>query len=173
MGLIIWLTGYPNSGKTTIAEKLIQSIKKNLNVIPVWIDGDSFRRILNISQNQTENERIDLGLKYARFAKEYCNQNHLVIVSTVAIYKEVYRELFNNGKENIQLFFIDADLEKRLERDVSKSIYINRTDLGINLENLPDKTLKLKNNSEEDLQKILIFLDNVATQYVKSVENYV
>ena len=58
MGLIIWLTGYPNSGKTTIAEKLIQSIKTNLNVIPVWIDGDSFRRILNISQNQTENERI-------------------------------------------------------------------------------------------------------------------
>jgi adenylylsulfate kinase-like enzyme len=118
VGLIIWLTGYPNSGKTTIAEKLIQSIKKNLSVIPVWIDGDSFRRILNISQNQTENDRIELGLKYARFAKEYCNQNHLVIVSTVAIYKEVYRELFNNGKENIQLFFIDADLEKRLERDM-------------------------------------------------------
>jgi hypothetical protein len=85
----------------------------------------------------------------------------------------VYRELFNNSKENIQIFFIDADLEKRLERDVSKSIYTNRTNLGINLENLPDQTLKLKNNSEEDLQKILIFLNNVATQYFNAAENYV
>lgn len=173
MGLIIWLTGYPNSGKTTIAKKLIQSIKENLNVIPVWIDGDSFRRIFNVSQNQTENERIELGLKYARFAKEYCNQNHLVIVSTVAIYREVYEELFKNSKDEIKLFFIEASLENRLERDVSKNVYANRDHLGINLDNLPNGTPKLKNNSKDDFEKILVFLNNVASDYLQAVKKYV
>jgi adenylylsulfate kinase-like enzyme len=161
MGLIIWLTGYPNSGKTTIAQKLIQLIKENLKIIPVWIDGDSFRRIFNISQNQTEQERIDLGIKYVRFAKEFYNQGHLVIVSTVAIYKQVYEELYSPSRQSIEIFFIDATLEKRLERDIFKKIYQNRTNLGIDVRNLPKSIKMLENNSLEDLAKNLMFLENI------------
>jgi adenylylsulfate kinase-like enzyme len=160
MGLIIWLTGYPNSGKTTLAEKLIQSIKENLNIIPVWIDGDSIRKIFNVSKNQTEEERIELGLKYVRFAKEFYNQGHLVIVSTVAIYKQVYDELFSSDRQFIEIFFVDAALEKRLERDIFKKIYQNRTNLGIDINNLPVSIKILEKNSLKYLSKNFIFLES-------------
>ena len=44
--MIIWLTGQPGSGKTTLANLLVQSLeKKSTNLKIINLDGDDLRSI--------------------------------------------------------------------------------------------------------------------------------
>tara|TARA_B100000900_G_C20557916_1_gene707589 strand:- start:968 stop:1432 length:465 start_codon:yes stop_codon:yes gene_type:complete len=93
--MIIWLTGQPGSGKTTLANELLlkiqsqKSIKKIIN-----IDGDDLR---NISKNQDYSKEgriknISTAISIMRFL---CNKNYLCIISIVAPYKFLRDELKN------------------------------------------------------------------------------
>ena len=55
--MIIWLTGQPGSGKTTLAKEFIERIKKDTNSIKIInLDGDDLRSInkIKIIQRKVE-----------------------------------------------------------------------------------------------------------------------
>ena len=56
--MIIWLTGQPGSGKTTLAKEFIERIKKDTNSIKIInLDGDDLRSI-NKNQDYSKEGRI-------------------------------------------------------------------------------------------------------------------
>tara|TARA_Y100001935_G_C17291170_1_gene503412 strand:+ start:1465 stop:1926 length:462 start_codon:yes stop_codon:yes gene_type:complete len=91
--MIIWLTGQPGSGKTTLANSIIKEIKLNSNDIKIInIDGDDLR---SISKNKDYSKQgriknISNAISIIRFLS---NKGFICIVSIVAPYRFLRDEL--------------------------------------------------------------------------------
>ena len=95
MNKIIWLTGQPGSGKTTLGKAIEKRIKsKDINTHIMIIDGDDLRHItINKDYSKEGREKnITTAQKIAHFL---FNKNFIVIVSLVAPYKNL-REKFKS-----------------------------------------------------------------------------
>ncbi len=91
--MIIWLTGQPGSGKTTLANQLIDKIylerndKKIIN-----LDGDDLRKI-NKNKDYSKNGRIKNISTAISIMRFLANKEYVCIVSIVAPYKFLRDEL--------------------------------------------------------------------------------
>ena len=87
--MIIWLTGQPGSGKTTLANELLNSIneKKIIN-----IDGDDLR-LLNKNKDFSKEGRIKNISTAISIARFLASKNYICILSIVAPYKFLRDEL--------------------------------------------------------------------------------
>tara|TARA_B100000029_G_C17107692_1_gene790336 strand:- start:50 stop:505 length:456 start_codon:yes stop_codon:yes gene_type:complete len=89
--MIIWLTGQPGSGKTTLAKEIIIELKKeNPNII--HLDGDDLR-LINQNKDYSKKGRIkniSTAISIIRFLS---NKKYLCIVSIVAPYAFLRDEL--------------------------------------------------------------------------------
>ena len=91
--MIIWLTGQPGSGKTTLANELmvkIQSENSNLKIIN--LDGDDLRKI-NKNKDYSKKGRIKNISTAISIMRFLANKGYLCIVSIVAPYKFLRDEL--------------------------------------------------------------------------------
>lgn len=89
--MIIWLTGQPGSGKTTLAKEIIIELKKeNPNII--HLDGDDLR-LINQNKDYSKKGRIkniSTAISIIRFLS---NKKYVCIVSIVAPYAFLRDEL--------------------------------------------------------------------------------
>lgn len=81
--MIIWLTGQPGSGKTTLAKKIIEELNDVDNVI--HLDGDDLRAI-NKNQDYSKQGRINNISTAISIIRFLSNKNYTCIVSIVAPY---------------------------------------------------------------------------------------
>ena len=91
--MIIWLTGQPASGKTTLAKGIIKTLKENnQNIKIINLDGDDLRAInKNIDYSKEGRiENISTAISIIRFL---ANKDYHCIVSIVAPYKFLRDEL--------------------------------------------------------------------------------
>lgn len=109
---IIWLTGQPGSGKTTLARSLEKKIKsKDSSTKIMVIDGDDLRDI-TINKDYTKKGReknITTAQKIAHFL---FNKNFIVIVSLVAPYKEL-REIFKSIAPVLEVYLHTTEIRGR------------------------------------------------------------
>ena len=128
--MIIWLTGQPGAGKTTLA-KLLEAYFSDQSVI---IDGDDLRELLK-NMDYSENGRRK-NIEYAQnMAKDLYYNEYNVIVSLVSPYKdqreffkqdmgssikEVYVHTSNiRGKEHFHVQNYEAPTENFVEIDTT------------------------------------------------------
>jgi adenylylsulfate kinase len=123
-GRVIWITGLSGAGKTTLANELAQRLRSAGQAVIV-LDGDDLRRVWG--EQPTDNagygrdERIALGIRYARLAKLLSSQDHMVIVATISLFREVH--IWN--RKNIPWYFevyLRAPFDELRRRD-PKGIY--------------------------------------------------
>ncbi len=89
--MIIWLTGQPGSGKTTLAKKLVFEFKnENSNVIN--IDGDDLR-FINKNQDYSKQGRIKNISTAISIVRFLANKKFICIISIVAPYRFLRDEL--------------------------------------------------------------------------------
>ena len=102
--MIIWLTGQPGSGKTTLANTTIETLKnENPSIKIINIDGDDLR---NISSNKDYSKEgriknISTAISIARFLS---NKKYIVVISIVAPYRFLRDEL------KVQFSFLEVYL---------------------------------------------------------------
>ena len=153
-GILFWITGLSGSGKTAIAEKIKDKIKKNYGPT-LTLSGDDLRKIFNYKKF-SRNSRIQYALNYSKFCRYITNQNINVIFSTVSLFHKVRnwnRTKINNYVE----IYIETDIKKVLKR---KSKYFYKG----NHKNVMGKNLKaefpkspdiiIKNNFTKPLNKL-------------------
>lgn len=107
--MIIWLTGQPGSGKTTIA-KLLSATYQNGAVI---VDGDDIREIFNNKDYSEDGRRknIDLAQKIAKFTHK---KGNITIVSLVSPYKDQRDDFkLEMGKDLIEVYVHTTDVRGR------------------------------------------------------------
>ena len=87
--MIIWLTGQPGSGKTTLANELLNAIKEKKSIN---IDGDDLR-LLNKNKDFSKEGRIKNISTAISIARFLASKNYICILSIVAPYKYLRDEL--------------------------------------------------------------------------------
>ena len=131
---MIWITGLPCSGKTSLAKALKKEIDQRGNKC-IHLDGDELRSAMKIDygdkKNFSEEKRKELSEIYSRLAKLIEDQGILTIVSTVSMnnhirklnreihknYFEIYiKESYEILKKEIIKKFIVVSLHMRLRR---------------------------------------------------------
>ena len=105
--MVLWFTGQPGSGKTTLTNKFIEDRLIGFMKIPHWkivhIDGDDLRDIVDNKDysEQGRRENINLAMNLARFMD---NKGFTVIVSLVSPYRDQREEL--KMERNIAEFYL-------------------------------------------------------------------
>ena len=111
---VLWLTGQPGSGKTTLSNELKNIIKKDFSdrdINIMQIDGDDLR---DLTQNKDYSKEgrfanIRLSQNIAHFCQ---NKGYLVIVSLVAPYIEL-REEFKSRTSVCEIFLHTSEKRGR------------------------------------------------------------
>ena len=89
--MIIWLTGQPGSGKTTLANELISKIENNKSKV-INIDGDDLR-LINKNQDYSKEGRIKNISTAISIVRFLANKKYICIISIVAPYRFLRDEL--------------------------------------------------------------------------------
>ena len=91
--MIIWLTGQPGSGKTTLANSIIKSLKQDDEYLKIInLDGDDLRSI-NKNKDYSKEGRIKNISTAISIVRFLANKDYLCVVSIVAPYRFLRDEL--------------------------------------------------------------------------------
>ncbi len=122
MNKIIWLTGQPGSGKTTIAKELLKHFEAK-KIKSINIDGDDLRDLME-NKDYSKSGRFK-NIKLAQRIALFCHNKKLqVIVSLVAPYLEL-REDFKNRTDVFEIYLHTSEKRGRehfFSKDYEKPI---------------------------------------------------
>ena len=101
-GILFWITGFPGSGKTAIANKIKPEINKFYGPT-ILINGDNLREIFNLKQ-YSENERISNGLKFSKLCKFIASQKINVIFAVVGLFDKLHQQNRMNIQNYVEIY---------------------------------------------------------------------
>jgi bifunctional enzyme CysN/CysC len=119
---VLWFTGLPASGKSTIAN-LVESGLHARGVHTTLLDGDNIRHALNKDLGFTEADRVENIRRVGEVAKLMTESGLVVLCSFISPFRaerRMVRELLHEG-EFVEVF-VDAPLQTCIERD-PKGLY--------------------------------------------------
>lgn len=164
--MVIWVTGLPGAGKTTIASVLFNELKA-LGKQVVLLDGDELRNVFGDFKYDSES-RKKLANTYAKLALMLSKQGTYVICATVSMFHCV-RDWNRNQIENYFEVYIkveDSVLKMRNQKQLhSQAIEgeidnVHGYDIEIEEPRAPDLTLE--NNGK-------LAITELANQIIDSV----
>ena len=120
MSHVFWITGLSAAGKTTLAKLVVKKFW-DLKKPVVLLDGDLMREAMGSSDGHDRAGRLSLAYKYAGLAKMIAIQDVTVVVSAVALFKEIHVWNRNNLPGYFEVF-IKVNLNELRKRD-PKGIY--------------------------------------------------
>ncbi|MFH1325776.1 MAG: adenylyl-sulfate kinase [archaeon] len=118
---VIWFTGLPSSGKSTIAEKLKKELETRGKKVFV-IDGDIIRATQHKHLSFSREDIRENNKLIAELSKNKLNEFDFILVPIVSPYKEDRKMARSVLGEGFIELFINASLKKCIERDV-KGLY--------------------------------------------------
>ncbi len=170
MAGVIWITGLPNSGKTTFGDLIFDQLRDSGHNVPVNVirlDGDILRVTLGASDIQDEISRHELAEKYWNLAKCLALQGNIVVVSVVAIFADILENVSSSEIKTL-VIEVDSDEETLLSRndrnlDLSRNPQIKEHLKKI----LPARSRLIFNSGSDDLKKEV----SLAIEHYKSISN--
>lgn len=119
---VIWFTGLPSSGKTTIAELLANLLREQGEAV-VTIDGDEFRKNLASDLGFSLEDREENIRRAAHMAAMVADSDVTVICSFIAPTHAIRNQIKKIvGEERLVEVYVSTPLEVCIERDV-KGLY--------------------------------------------------
>lgn len=118
---VIWITGLSGSGKTFLANRLVEKYRGE-GLTPIHLDGDDLRFIFETAQKYDSASRLNLAKVYSRLAKLLASQGHLVIVSTISMFHVIHE--LNRQTEFYCEIYIEIDGSSLKQRN-NRSVYKN------------------------------------------------
>jgi len=119
---VVWLTGLPGSGKSTIADAAVRRLHA-MGVHTYVLDGDNVRTGLNKDLGFTAEDRAENVRRVAEVAKLMSDAGLVVFVALVSPYqsdREAAKALFPEG--DFLEVYVDTPVEVCAERD-PKGLY--------------------------------------------------
>jgi bifunctional enzyme CysN/CysC len=119
---VLWFTGLPGAGKSTIAN-LVEAALHARGVHTLLLDGDNVRHSLNRDLGFTDADRVENIRRIGEVAKLITDAGLIVLCSFISPFRaerRMVRELLDDG-EFIEIF-VDTPLEECIARD-PKGLY--------------------------------------------------
>lgn len=89
-GTVIWITGLPGAGKTTVAREVTRRLRQRREAT-VHLDGDHFRAVMGGSVGYDQAARLHNAQSLCRMCKLLSDQDVDVVCSTVSLFHECHR----------------------------------------------------------------------------------
>lgn len=119
-GFVLWFTGLPCSGKTTVADEIAKKLKNNGLKIE-RLDGDIVRKSLSSDLGFSKQDRIE-NIKRIIFVSKLLSRNGVGVIATfISPYKEIRNQARKETTNFIEVF-VDCPLDECRRRDV-KGMY--------------------------------------------------
>ncbi len=122
-GLVVWFTGLPGSGKTTVARRVADMLRARGYDVEV-LDGDWVRKTISFDAGFTREERRKHLLRVAWIARLLARHGVLVLCSFVSPYRDVRAEIRKIVEEEVPFIevYVKCSLEECMRRD-PKGLY--------------------------------------------------
>ncbi|MEM4557606.1 MAG: adenylyl-sulfate kinase [Desulfurococcaceae archaeon] len=123
-GVVVWLTGLPAAGKTTIATLAAEKLKKGGFRVEV-LDGDWMRSTISAGVGFTREERRMHLIKAAWIARMLASHGVVVLAAFVSPYRDVraeVRKIVEEGGVPFVEVYVKVPLEVAMSRD-KKGLY--------------------------------------------------
>jgi adenylylsulfate kinase len=122
-GFVVWLTGLPGSGKSTIARGAADRIKKMGYRVEV-LDGDWVRKTINPDAGFDKEGRKRHLLRVAWISRLLARNGVIVLASFVSPYRAVRAEIRGIVEEEVPFIevYVKASVEECIRRD-PKGLY--------------------------------------------------
>jgi len=122
-GFVLWFTGLPGSGKTTIA-KAVKEKLSDIDFRTELLDGDWVRKTINPDAGFTKDERRRHLLRVAWIARLLARNGVAVLCSFVSPYRDVRTEIRRIVEEDAPFIeiYTKCSLEECIRRD-PKGLY--------------------------------------------------
>lgn len=169
-GYVLWLTGLPGSGKTTITRKL-EGILKNRNFNVEVMDGDEVRSNLSPDLGFSKEDRETHAKRVTYVSKLLSRNGVIVIVALISPYRK-FRQHVRNEIDNFIEVYMKCSVETCMKRD-PKGLYKKALDGEITdltgLQDTYEEPLKPeividteKQSVEESIQTIFTQLEELS-----------
>ena len=120
VGAVVWLTGLPRSGKTTLARGLESKLKQPGHKVEV-LDGDEMRERLTKGLGFSKEDR-DENIRRISFVAQLLARNGvLVIVAAISPYRELRDEARREFPRFVEVY-VKCPVEECMNRDF-KGLY--------------------------------------------------
>lgn len=122
-GVVVWLTGLPGSGKTTIAKKTAEVLRERGYRVEV-LDGDEVRKWLSPEAGFTREDRERHLRRVAHVARLLARNGVVVLCSFVSPYRKIRREIREIVEKDAPFVevFVKCSVEECIRRD-PKGLY--------------------------------------------------
>ena len=106
--MIIWFTGQPNSGKTTLALELVHHLYElRKDVTAIIIDGDSLRKITH-NVDYSKNGRRKNVQTAINLSTNSDISNDYTVVALVSPFRDLRELLKNNTKHTVKEIYLHS-----------------------------------------------------------------
>ena len=122
-GVVVWLTGLPGSGKTTLATAAAERLRRMGYRVEV-LDGDWVRKTINPDAGYTREERRRHLMRVAWIARLLARNGVIVFCSFVSPYRDVRRDVRRIVEEEVPFVevYVKCPVEECVKRD-PKGLY--------------------------------------------------
>lgn len=127
---ILWITGIPAAGKTTLAHRLVKHFRSQ-GVAAEIVDGDEVRRHISTDLGFSKNDRLIQSQRIAWIARLLAKNGVMAIVASVSPYLEAREDARRNAEaEGVPFIEIYASCSVTVARGRDgKGIYAQKTDV--------------------------------------------
>ena len=88
-GIVIWITGLPGAGKTTISRDVYRQLAERTPAV-VRIDGDQFRELMGNDVGYSPADRLVNARRISRLCQLLSSQGVHVVCATVSLFHECH-----------------------------------------------------------------------------------
>ena len=117
--MVIWLIGLSKSGKTTIAKKLVKSLKAKKKINFFHLDGDVMRKIYSDKLGYTIEDRKINAMRISKLCKLLSDQGVNVVASVLSNFP-IWQKWNKKNIKNYKQVFLKVNLKTLLSRDKQK-----------------------------------------------------
>ena len=101
--MIIWFTGQPNSGKTTLALEVVHFLHEiRKDITATIIDGDSLRKVTRNADYSKDGRRKNVKSAINLAINSDTSSNDYTVVALVSPFRDLRELLKNNSKHTVK-----------------------------------------------------------------------
>ena len=119
-GMVIWFTGLPCSGKTTLSRKIEKYFQDN-NLPIQRLDGDVVRETISEDLGFSKRDR-DINIKRMAYLAQMLSSHNINVVSAFVSPYQAMRNFARSLQDDFIEIYVKCEKEKCIERDV-KGMY--------------------------------------------------